>query len=391
MRIVMLSGYSHPSHHRKVELLADAPDVEITHILPPDCGRAPGHYPSASGERRYEIRHLPIRSLGGRGDSHRIYHWPPRFALREIRPQIVHCEHEQEGLLCAEVALARAALAPQSRLILYSWQNILRRRGPAVRMLSAFTLRSADHISCASTEAVEVLRRQGYRGGSSVIPLMGLDTRYFSPKDAGDVRREFGLGGFVAGYAGRLVKEKGLDTLLEAVARVRTPVEVVLVGDGPERAALQQQAQGLGIASRCHFVPAVPIERMADYLHALDLLVLPSLTTSHWKEQFGRVLVEAMGCKVAVAGSDSGAIPEVIGDAGHIFPEGKAEALAAIIEDVANDPEQRRAMAERGYRRALERYSVERLAAEILDVWRRRTARSVAGSPGSAGTQGGAP
>ena len=373
MRILMLSGYSHPSHHRKVELLADASDVEITQILPPDCGRAPGYYHSADGKRQYEILHLPIRALGGHVDAHRVYHWPPRFALREIRPHIIHCEHEQEGLLCAEVALARAALAPQSRLILYSWQNILRRRRPAVRVLSTFTMRAANHIMCASIEAVDVLRRQGYWGGSSIMPLMGLDTRYFSPRDAVELRRELKLDGFVAGYAGRLVKEKGLDTLLEAAARVHAPVNVLLVGDGPERATLQQLAQELGIKSRCHFVPAVQIDRVADYLSTLDLLVLPSRTTANWKEQYGRVLVEAMGCKVTVAGSDSGAIPEVIGDAGRIFPEGQADALAAIIEELASNTDQRRALAERGYQRALQQYSVERLAAEILNIWRAAT------------------
>ena len=369
MRVLFLSGYSHPSHHRKVELLADAADVELTHILPPDCGRAPGYYPSADGTRRYEVRHLPIRFPHGQFNAHRIYHWPPRFSLRELRPRIIHCEHEQESLLSAEVALARAALAPNSALILYTWQNILRGRRLPVRILSAFTMRSAQHIMCASEEAVSVLRRQGYHGGHSVMPLFGLDTRYFSPKPAGDLRASQKLDGFVVGYAGRLVKEKGLETLLQAIAQVPAPVVLVLIGDGPERVPLQQLARQLGIACRCHFVPAVSIDRVADYLNALDVLVLPSRTTPNWKEQYGRVLVEAMACKVAVIGSDSGAIPSVIGDAGRIFPEGQAAALAAIVAELASDQALRQSLAERGYQRALERYCVERLAADILAIW----------------------
>jgi glycosyltransferase involved in cell wall biosynthesis len=369
MRILYLSGYTHPSHHRKVELLADAPDVEILNVNGLNCGRTPGRYPSANGRRSYTMRVLPTAAIG-RSDVHRTVYWPPRFGIRQFRPHLIYCEHEQESLMAAEAALVRGVCAPGTPLILYSWQNLVRPRGLPVAAVCAFTLAAAQHVFCASSEGIEVLRRQGYRGGASVIQQMGLDTRLFYPKTTDALRTQLGLKGFVVGFIGRLAPEKGIDTLLHAAARMQSPIQVLIVGSGPERAALQTLAGQLGIVERCRFVEAVPQEDLVDYMVALDLLVLPSRTAVNWKEQFGRVLVEAMACRVAVAGSASGAIPEVIGDAGRIFPEGDASALAAILDELANAPDLRHALAEAGYRRALESYTIERLAERTLNAWR---------------------
>jgi glycosyltransferase involved in cell wall biosynthesis len=86
-------------------------------------------------------------------------------------------------------------------------------------------------------------------------------------------------------------------------------------------------------------------------MRELDALVLPSRTTSVWKEQFGRVIVEAMACQTPVIGSDSGAIPEVIGDAGLIFPEGDAHALGNCLRRLIESPDLRRELGERGHAR----------------------------------------
>jgi glycosyltransferase involved in cell wall biosynthesis len=371
LRVVFISGYNHPSQHRKIELLADTPNVEILHIVPPHSGRTTGQYASADGQRAFHVRVQPLHSLGQPGDPHRVFHYPPSFGLRRLRPHIIQCEYEQESVLAAQVALARWVLAPHSFLILNSAQNILRQRGPEVRAIDALTLRAADHVMCWSQEAATVLRQQGYHRSTSIMPTIGLDSRYFYPKPVNELRRQLGLSGsVVVGYIGRLVPEKGVDTLLHAVPRARSAISLAIVGDGPERSGLETLAQHLGITDRCIFTGSVPYDLVPNYLNLLDMLVLPSRTTRNWKEQFGRVLVEAMGCRVVVVGSDSGAIPEVIGEAGRLFPEGDALALATVIDDLAQDPELRRTLGECGYQRALERYSVERIAARTLAVWR---------------------
>ena len=204
------------------------------------------------------------------------------------------------------------------------------------------------------------------------MPTVGLDTRYFYPQPVNELRQQLGLcGQATVGYVGRLVPEKGVDTLLQAVPRFPPSVRCLIIGDGPEKTNLEAIARQPGIAERCSFIGGLSYDRMPAYMNLLDILVLPSRTTRNWKEQFGRVLVEAMGCQITVVGSNSGAIPEVIGDAGRLFPEGNAASLAAVVNDLLADPQLRRALGERGYRRALERYSVERLAAQTLTLWQK--------------------
>ncbi len=370
MRVICITGYNHPTQHRKIELLANAPDVEILNIEGTRCDRTTGIYPSADGKRTYTLKILPFHQFGKPGDPHRGIYLPISSKLLQFKPDLIYSEHEQESLIALEITMLRSLFAPRVPLILYSWQNTLRQRSLPVRIVCAITLHAAQHVFCASSEGVEVLRRQGYRGSSSVVQQIGLDTRYFYPKPADKLRARLNLRGFVIGCIGRLVREKGIDTLLHGVALAQSPLQVLIVGDGPEKDTLETLAQHLGITERCRFVEAVPYELVVDYMNALDLLVLPSRTTPNWKEQFGRVLIEAMACKVNVAGSDSGAIPEVIGDAGRIFPEGDANRLAIILDELAMGPDLRHTLAERGYRRVMDCYTVEQLAEKTLDTWR---------------------
>ena len=370
MRILFVAGYDHPAYHRKVELLADAPDVDLLHVTVTGYGRESGWYPSADGRRRYQVQAFGARWLGGRADGHRAVLWPPTFGLNRFRPQIIQYESDVETLGSAELVLARSLLARRARLIGYSWQNILRKRNLAVRLLAALNLRAADAMICSSSEAVTVLRRQGYRRGAEVMPLVGVDRRYFLPKPAGDLRQRLGLDGFVVGYVGRLVPEKGVDVLLRAIQQLPAAGRLLIVGDGSEKGALVTLAESLGIAARCHFHDGVPYEQVADYMNAMDVLVLPSRTTPNWKEQFGRVLVEAMACRVPVVGSNSGAIPEVIDCPECIFPEGDPGALKTILQRLLEDPAQRLALADRGYRHVLSDYTTERLAERLLVLWR---------------------
>ncbi len=112
-----------------------------------------------------------------------------------------------------------------------------------------------------------------------------------------------------------------------------------------------------------------PSAEMPALYRQIDAFVLPSLTRPNWKEQFGRVLVEAMACGVPVIGSDSGAIPDVIGDAGLIFPEGDAGALAAHLRTVQTDPTLRAHLREKGRARTLAHFTHKQVAAATVEVY----------------------
>ena len=137
------------------------------------------------------------------------------------------------------------------------------------------------------------------------------------------------------------------------------------------RDELQRMAARLGVEARVEFRPAVPSVHMPRVYAGLDILVLPSRSRPNWKEQFGRVLIEAMACQVPVVGSTCGEIPNVIGDAGLVFQEGDARALQGQLHALLARPEWRADLAQRGRARVLARYTMRRIADATADIYRR--------------------
>jgi glycosyltransferase involved in cell wall biosynthesis len=104
-------------------------------------------------------------------------------------------------------------------------------------------------------------------------------------------------------------------------------------------------------------------------LRQFDVIVLPSVTISNWKEQFGRIIIEAMACGVPVIGSTCGSIPEVIGDGGIIFQEGDVTELRACLEKVADNPTFLRGLSLQARKRVLDHYAWERVAEKIHAIY----------------------
>jgi len=173
------------------------------------------------------------------------------------------------------------------------------------------------------------------------------------------------------GYVGRLIPDKGLISLVEAFAALgRKDSTLLFLGGGPMRGVLEALTEKLGVASRTRFVPSLPQEAVPEHINAMDVLVLPSLTGKTWKEQFGRVLIEAQACRVPVVGSSSGAIPEVIGRGGLVFQEGDVSELGAHLRRLGSSPALRRRLGTLGYQRTMRHYTNEHLADQIAAVQR---------------------
>jgi len=143
-----------------------------------------------------------------------------------------------------------------------------------------------------------------------------------------------------------------------------------MLGSGPERKRLQSLAEALGIAGNVRFEGQIPSGEMPARLARLHLLVLPSHTRSNWMEQFGRILIEAMISGVPVVGSNSGEIPNVIGDAGLVYPEGEVSTLREHIHSLMVDPDLWMIYAQLGRDRVHARYTQARIAAETVEVYR---------------------
>lgn len=363
MRVVLISkAYVLATYRRKAEELA-ALGLEVTLVAPP-CWRdergVTRFEPGAA--RGYDLAVLPI-ALNG----HYHLHWNRDLGglIRRLRPDIVHIEEEPYNLatFVAVAAARRVGAAP----VFFTWQNLARRYPPPFSWIERYVYRHAAHAIAGNRDAVGVMRAKGYAGPATVIPQFGVDPEQFPPRP-----RE--PGEFTIGYVGRLVPEKGVDILLRAAASPavadRAPWRLLVLGSGPELPRLRALADRLGIGERTAFLDPIPSSELARHLHRLSCLVLPSRSLPNWREQFGRVLTEAMSCGVPVIGSSCGEIPHVIGEAGLVFPEGDHEALARAIAGLMADAGLRERLSRQGRERLLSCFTQSGVARATLDVYR---------------------
>lgn len=361
MRVVILSkALVAGAYQRKLEEIARL-GVELTALVP-ESWREP-RVGVTRLERRYtagySLEALPI-ALNGR---HHIHFYPTLArALRRLRPEVLHVDEESFNLATFQAVRLGAALG--ARCCFYNYANIDRFYPPPFAFFERHNFRRVAHALACNQEAAAIIRRHGYRGPLTIVPQFGVDPELFSP--APHVPRPF-----TAGYLGRLVPEKGVLDLVEAFAGLPPPARLRLVGDGSQRPAIERRIAQFALGGRVELTPAVGSTAVPDALRSLDVLVLPSRTTPNWKEQFGRVLIEAMACGVPVIGSSSGEIPHVVGAAGLIFPEGDVAALREQLARLAGDSALRVRLAHVGRERVLAHYTQAAVAARHVEVYRR--------------------
>lgn len=304
---------------------------------------------------------VPV-ALRGRPQRH-FYLASARALVARARPDVAFVEAEPFSLPAAQ--WARALHRAHVPFGVQCAENIDRALPAPVRALRSRVLRTASFVATRS-ETAGVLARAWGAGGKVALAPHAVPAWERVP--------EHGERPFTVGYAGRLVASKGLLDLLAAVRMLPAPVELVLIGDGELRGELEgQEIPG----SRVRVLDGLSHAQMADGYAQLDVLALPSHTTPTWKEQFGRVIVEALWCGVPVVGSDSGEIPWLIEltGGGLVFPEGDVAALAERLAELRANPGLRAELAARGAQAVAERFSVpaatdalERLLLHALDA-----------------------
>jgi glycosyltransferase involved in cell wall biosynthesis len=362
MRILMVSkACLIGSYQRKLEEMACHPGVELTVIVPPSWRDVQGELEL---ERVYVKGYrLLVDPIMFNGRYH--LHYYPRLKKRiaEIRPDILHIDEEPYNFATWHAwQLARRAGV---KSLFFSWQNLERHYPFPFSVMERQVLRGVEYAIVGSQGSADVWRSKGYSGPLAVIPQFGVDPEIFSPA----CRRDPGRG-FVLGYVGRLVPEKGVDLLIRAAADLVGPWQLVIAGDGPERAALTALVRQLGVQDQVYFDGNLPSGRIPAYLQQLDVLAVPSRSRPNWTEQFGRVLIEAMACGIVVLGSQSGEIPNVIGPAGWTFPEDDVDALRGHLLRLMQDADLRADLGQLGRQRVLEHFTQAQIAAKTIQVYK---------------------
>lgn len=364
MKVLMVSKACYVATYRKkLEELATLPDMDLTLLVPPywQTGRNRASLEAGNDQGYQTIVEDPL--FNGHFHLHFYRHLPEHLA--RLRPDLLHIDEEPYDYVTFHAL--RLGLRFGARALFFSWQNLPRRFPPPFRLLEQHVLRRAHGAIAGSQDAAQVLRDKGFGNPLFVIPQFGVDEDLFTTREGNRAAEPFTPGRpFRIGFSGRLVEEKGLLVLLRAVAGLKGAWELRFLGDGPLRARLEAEARALGLAGQFRFLGSVSSGEVPQHLRELDVLANPSLTwlrgRTQWKEQFGRSLVEAMACGVPVVGSDSGEIPQVIGGAGLVAPEGDAEALRAHLQRLLDEPLLREELARQGRQRVEQHYTQRRIA-----------------------------
>jgi len=303
-----------------------------------------------------------------------VFHYharPLRLLIRQNEFDLVHAW--EEPFVYAGYQIARSLAGLPVPFSFWTAQNLQKHLPPPFRSFECATLARAQGWIACGRLVYDTMRKRGYPAERGRILTLAVDATVFKPLDESQrtsVQGRLGLRPPVIGYTGRLTRDKGLHILMQAMEQVggERPWSLLLLGGGPLERNILDWAKARGWGERVRIMLAKHDEVPA-YLGAMDLLVAPSQTTWHWKEQFGRMLIEAFACGVPVIGSDSGEIPYVIGDAGRVVAEKDVVGWAAAIVELLDSPGQRADLAQRGLSRCQE-YAVTTLAEKYRGYYR---------------------
>lgn len=362
MKILMLSkGMLASTYQRMAAELAVLPNVDLTVAVPP-VWYEPGVGPIKLERGSGKAVHLAVLPMWLNGHFHLHFYPGLKRLVEYVQPDILHISEESFNL--ATFQAMRLGVQQHAQCCFYNSANIDRRYPPPFSFFERYTLTHAAAAFAVNHEAARIIRKHGYARPVHVVPEFGVDPDLFYPAAPRLLPKPFRIGFF-----GRMIEHKGVLDLVEAMAFLPHDVHLLLIGDGALVPRIKARITKLDLQERVAMQPRVPSSKIPEAMRQLHAFVLPSRTTARWKEQFGRVLIEAMASGVPTIGSDSGAIPEVIGDAGLIFHEGNVADLAAKIQTLVEQPRVGQALARKARQQALDLYASRTVARRYYDIY----------------------
>lgn len=384
MRILIASHtYIVDINREKLRALVNLhPDIEVTVVVPrywyPGGVQKGLVTTQPLNEGRFRV--VPINNFSRNNQGLLTFSWEIIVLLWQFRPQIIQVEQGAKSLAYAQLITLNYLLGLRAKNLFFTWWNLPYELKFPISLLETYNLQNSHGIIVGNRDGAEVIRQKKYLGKIKVMPQLGVDEILFSKKTQFHLAETLGIKrhDFVVGFVGRFVEEKGLITLLQALAQLQDFYwKLLLVGRGELQSLLLNIAAQWGIENRVIIVDSVPHDQVARYINLMQVLVLPSqtnlefktMTATGWQEQFGHVLIEAMACKVPVIGSDCGEIPYVIGNAGLTFRQGDVQELRDRLLSVISQPLFATRLGHMGYDRVMEHYTNKALAQEMWEFY----------------------
>jgi glycosyltransferase involved in cell wall biosynthesis len=350
VRVLIVSHYyADPRNRGKLHALAGL-GVELAVALPDGAAGLDG---------ALRVVPIPVRGNSHRPDALRWGGRALRRAISDLHPDLVQIE-ETPG---TPGAASAAAAARQLRVpyIVFSEESVSLRRGVLQALRYRATLRTAAGVIGSNRLAERLLAADAPQARAAVLPRTGVVPLAVQPREA---ERK----GLAIGFIGRLVPERGGETLLRACGQLLGPWTLTVVGTGPEQEALERLAERRGLSSRIRWMGGLPRPALDQLWVELDCLVVPSHDTPTWVDRASPMLLEAMARGIAPLVTPAGALPELVGDAGLVVPD--TDALAVALQGLLAEPARARALGQRARQRIFEDFTDSAVARRTLAFWR---------------------
>jgi glycosyltransferase involved in cell wall biosynthesis len=288
-----------------------------------------------------------------------------KWLLKNIKPDIIDLEDEPFNLGSYQIIFYRNHYSPNSKVVLRSSQNLYKNYPIPFNFIERYVLKQTEAILVRNQMAMDVLLKKGYHGNLKKI-THGVNSDVFQPGYLPELSQQINPENKpLIGYVGALEAYKGIHHLIQAAEGLNC--KLLLIGDGRYKKSLMELVNQTQVDTQ--FVPSVTHEEVAQFMNCMDIFVLPSLTMPNLMEKFGRVLIEAMSSGIAVLGSSSGEIPNVIGDSGLVFKEGDIADLHKKLEYLIRNESKRNELGWKARKRVQQKYSWKHIAKETILVY----------------------
>lgn len=314
---------------------------------------------SLSGRPEIQIRVIPPSFYKDFKEGFKFY------------PDIIWVDDEPYSAEVSKWLILKQFFMPWSRVVATANDNFYRQFSGFNKWFEKFNFRNLSGILSNGRTITDNLLRKGYSGKIAEIP--GISSIRHSGQitddsDPASLKGSLGLQFKTVGYMGSLREEKGLEWLLRSVAKVPINLSLLFVGKGPLEFRLRKLSAELGMESRLKIIPDVERREFKKFYRAMDVMVLPSLSTLSWREPFDPVLIEAMSVGLPVVASRSGEIPNEVGDGAVLIPEKDQAALTEALSKILNDEAFRTGLIQKGKERA-EFYNPKKMIDELVNFF----------------------
>jgi alpha-maltose-1-phosphate synthase len=323
--------------------------TDITHLFP--------HQLSPSIQKAIKV--LANRTLG---DMHLL------FNLEKYLPKYNIWHTADPHYYYSYQAAKLKQKYPQAILVSTFWDTIVNnnRKTLAKRRLIDFTKSQIDHYICHTRVSYNTLLSEGINSSKITFIRLGIDTNRFSPKKRVNNRLTNNIL-----FIGRLSQEKGILVLLNSFIALHQKFKncnLRIVGNGPLKKQIKTIVNKNNLQNSTE-ITTTPYNQIHKHYKWADIFVLPSQNTPTWEEQYGMVLVEALSSGLPIITTDTGAIPEIVGESSIVIKENNEPELTQALTNLMSNKVLKNELAKKARKRALKYYNNINCAKEVLKLY----------------------